>query len=118
MLKARHKAIISEIERNEDFREYEDGAAERVRKAELKKLEELRQAAINGKMPRKRRKRLPQMGASTSSVNLQHKSPQMGDPSASPPELRRSSHGSFCPNFQTVYIVSDDDDNEAEHEEK
>ena len=110
-VKARHKEIISEFRRQEDFREYEDKASDLVWKAEAKKLEEIRQAQLYGKMPRKRRKKASTVigGPSTSKAMSFNQSLQIGDSSASSSEQRSRSQ---LPKCDAIY------ESDTEHFEK
>ena len=101
-VKARHKEIISEFRRNEDFREYEDKASDMVWKAEAKKLEEIQNAQHFGKMPRKRRKKASTVigGPSTSKAMSFNQSLQIGGPRASSSEQRTRSQ---LPKCEAIY---------------
>ena len=82
-----------------------------VWKAEAKKLEEIRQAQLYGKMPRKRRKKASTAigGPSTSKVMSFNQSLQIGDPRASSSEQRTRSQ---LPKCDAIY------ESDTEHFEK
>ena len=110
---------MAEINSKTEFVEYEDGAAERVRRAEEKKEEELRQARLTGRMPRKTRKR-PRLIQPTFTEPVNgpsvHAQPQVGDPRASPPELAHGETSSNYDGLLKVYVL--DDEYETVQEEK
>ena len=103
---------MSEIHQNDEFFEFEDGAAERVRKAEAKKVEELRQARLEGKMPRKRCKRQSRVQLDTAARPPQHAHPQQGNPRASPPELFHGPNSTCYEDLLEVYVKEEDFDKE------
>ena len=82
-----------------------------VWKAEAKKLEEIRQAQLYGKMPRKRRKKASTVigGPSTSKAMSFNQSLQIGDSSASSSEQRSRSQ---LPKCDAIY------ESDTEHFEK